>query len=404
MNIEKKMEIVRTLVNDKKVKLILFVVDGLGGINREGKTELEVASKPKMDELAEVSSLGMIVPIFHGITPGSGPAHLALFGYDPLEWDIGRGVLSALGSDVDMRKGDVSARGNFATVDERGVVIDRRAGRISDEECKRLCDKLNARFKQIEKVEVKFYPEKEHRFVLHIRGKDISPHISDTDPQRTGVRALQPRALSQEADATVEIVESVLKQVKGILADEVRANFILLRGFSSIPEIPSFDKRFGLNACAIAEYPMYRGLAKLVGMTVLDKPSSPEEVSQILKENYDKYDFFYIHFKKTDSMGEDGNFDGKVKAIERADKIVGEMLSLSPDVMVITGDHSTPSYMKSHSWHPVPLLLYSETARRDGFKRFDEMTCRKGSLGIFESSYLIPLMLAHAGKLNKFGA
>lgn len=403
MDVEKEMEIVGTLVNDKKVKLILFVMDGLGGINVEGRTELETASKPCMDRLAEISSLGMIVPVFYGITPGSGPAHLSLFGYDPVRWNVGRGVLSALGVGVDVRKSDVCVRGNFATLDERGIILDRRAGRIPDEECRRLCDKLNSHIKKVEGVEVRFYPEKEHRFVLHLRGEGISPEVTDTDPQRTGVPPLAPQPLSHKASFTVEVVNEILKESREVLSDEMRANFILLRGFSSVPDIPPFNERFKLNACAIAEYPMYRGIAKLVGMTVLEK-APPENIPLILKENYEGYDFFYIHFKKTDSMGEDGNFDGKVREIERADKIVEEMLSLSPDVLVITGDHSTPSHMKSHSWHPVPVLLHSRTARRDGFKRFDEMTCRHGSLGIFPSVYLIPLMLAHAGKLDKFGA
>ena len=397
-------DIVPSLINEKKVKIVLFVIDGLGGINRSGKTELEMANTPNMNRIAKISSLGMIIPVLPGITPGSGPAHLSLFGYDPLKWDIGRGVLSALGVDLELKKGDVAARGNFATVDRNGLIADRRAGRIPDEECARLCEKLNSSLKEISKIKIGFYPEKEHRFVLLLRGKNLSPFLSDTDPQKTGVPPLKTKALRKGAETTVRIVNTIVEKALKVLSDEPKANSILLRGFSSVPDIPHFSSIFKLKACAIAEYPMYRGLARLLGMEVMKKPSSPEDIISLLKENYENYDFFYIHFKKADSYGEDGNFEEKVKAIEKADYIAGEIFNLAPDVLVITGDHSTPSELKSHSWHPVPLLLYAESARMDGFEKFSEMNARCGSLGIFPSVYLMPLILAHAGKLQKFGA
>ncbi len=401
---ERIFELIPSLINDRKVKIVLFVIDGLGGINRSGKTELEMANTPNMDRIAKISSLGMIIPVLPGITPGSGPAHLSLFGYDPLKWEIGRGVLSALGVDLELKKGDVAARGNFATINKDGLIVDRRAGRIPDEECARLCKKLNSEIKEIEGIKVGFYPEKEHRFVLLLKGKKLSPHLSDTDPQKTEVPPLKIKALKKEAHTTAKILNRIVEKSMKVLSDEPKANSILLRGFSSVPEIPTFNSIFKLKACAIAEYPMYRGLARLIGMEVLKKPSSPEDIISLLKENYEKYDFFYIHFKKADSSGEDGNFEKKVGAIEMADSIAGEIFNLAPDVLVITGDHSTPSELKSHSWHPVPLLLFSESARMDGFEKFSETNAKCGSLGIFPSVYLMPFILAHAGKLQKFGA
>jgi len=401
---DKIFEIIPSLINEKKVKIVLFVIDGLGGINRSGKTELEMANTPNMDKIAKVSSLGMIIPVLPGITPGSGPAHLSLFGYNPLKWEIGRGVLSALGVDLELKKGDVAARGNFATIDKKGLLLDRRAGRIPDEECVRLCEKLNSSIKEMDGIKISFYPEKEHRFVLLLKGKKLSPYISDTDPQKTEVQPLKAKPLKKEAASTARVINALVEKVLKVLHDEPKANSILLRGFSSVPDIPPFSSTFKLKACAIAEYPMYRGLARLLGMVVMRKPASSEDIISLLKENYENYDFFYIHFKKADSYGEDGNFEEKVKAIEKADHIAGEIFNLAPDVLVITGDHSTPSELKSHSWHPVPLLLYSETARMDGFEKFCEMNARCGSLGIFLSVYLMPLILAHAGKLQKFGA
>lgn len=401
---ERIFKILPPLINEKNVKIVLFVVDGLGGINRSGKSELEMANTPNIDRIAKHSSLGMIIPVLPGITPGSGPAHLSLFGYDPIKCEIGRGVLSALGVDLELKKGDVSARGNFATLNKNGVIVDRRARRISDEECSRLCEKLNSSIKKLEGVNVSVHPEKEHRFVLLLRGKNLSPHISDTDPQKTGTPPIRAKASKKGAEFTAKVINLIMERALKSLSDEQKANAILLRGFSSIPKIPSFSSLFKLKACAIAEYPMYRGLTRLIGMDLTRKPSSPEDLIPLLKENYEKYDFFYIHFKKADSAGEDGNFEEKVKAIEKADSIAEEIFNLAPDVLVITGDHSTPSELKAHSWHPVPLLLYSETARMDCFEKFNEMTARCGSLGIFPSVYLMPLILAHAGKLQKFGA
>ncbi len=400
---EELFKLLPSLINEKKVKMLLFVIDGVGGINQSGKTELEMAKTPNMDRISKLSSLGMIIPVDYGITPGSGPAHLSLFGYDPIKWQIGRGVLSALGVGLELKAGDVAARGNFATIKD-GLIVDRRAGRISDEDCSRLCEKLSRSIKKVKNVEVSFHPEKEHRFVLLLRGKGISEHLSETDPQIPNAPPLKAKALKKGADFTAKLINTLVQDVSRVLSDEEKANYILLRGFSSLPKIPSFSSIFKLKACAIAQYPMYRGLARLIGMELLPKPSSLEEYLSILKENYEKYDFFYIHFKEADSKGEDGKFEEKVKAIEKADWLAGEFFELAPDVLVITGDHSTPSELKSHSWHPVPLMLYSETCRRDGFERFNEMTARGGSLGIFPSIYTLPLMLAHAGKLQKFGA
>jgi len=383
----------------------MLVMDGIGGLPLEpqGLTELETAKTPHLDDLASEGICGLQLPIGTGITPGSGPGHLSLFGYDPVKYQVGRGVLAALGSGFDLQPQDVAARGNFCTVDENGVVVDRRAGRISSETNAKLCEKLCSQVSCGSDIFVQTV--KEHRFLLAIRGKDLSGELFDTDPQAVGNKPLEPHGISHHAEKTVTIVKEFVDQAKDILADEHPANMVLLRGFSKKPDWPQFPKTFGLKSAAIAAYPMYRGLAKLIGMDVLKTGQTIEEEFATLKQQWNKYDFFFVHVKKTDSYGEDGNFANKVSVIEEVDSMIPRIMELEPDVIIVTGDHSTPSLLKSHSWHPVPVLLYSKQCRPDEVTMFGERACMRGGLGPrLPATELMPLALANAQRLEKFGA
>lgn len=397
-------EVVQSLVVQTESKMVLTVIDGVGGLPVRGKTELEAAKTPNLDRLASRSICGLIDPVSYGITPGSGPSHLALFGYDPFKYEIGRGVMEALGIGLNLTKNDLSARGNFATIDDNGIIIDRRAGRISTEKNKEICQYLQMKMEKVEGVGVSIYPGKEHRFVIIFKGEGLRDELTDADPQKDGEKAKVTEALIPEARRTAEIINIFLKKAIEILKPFHPANAILLRGFSKIPDIPSMSERFKLRPAAIATYPMYKGLAKLVGMDVIGTGETLRDEVEALKKNFNRYDFFYIHFKKPDMAGEDGNFQLKVRAIEEIDRFIPSIIKLKPDVLVITGDHSTPAILKSHSWHPNPLLLYSRYIRPDGIRRFTERDCQRGQLGRFLALNVIPLMLAHGLKLKKFGA
>ncbi len=391
-------------------KIVLVVSDGLGGVPLEpgGKTELETAKTPNLDALAQRGVLGLSIPVLPGITPGSGPGHLGLFGYDPLQWEIGRGVLEALGIDFPLGPDDVAIRGNFCTLHkETGGVIDRRAGRIPDDVGRRLVEKL-AQI-QVPGVELFVKPVKEYRFVVVIRGEGLGADVDDTDPGHEGekVMPLEPKARNENDAAskkTAEICSEFLRQARELLRDDYPANFALLRGISKRPPIPPFPEVYKLRAAAIAVYPMYRGLARLVGMDVLDAGKTLDDQLNRLETVWNDYDFFFFHFKYTDSRGEDGDFNAKVEKIEELDAAIPRITALKPDVLIVTGDHSTPCKLKSHSWHPVPVLLCADTCRFDGSEAFGESQCRRGELGQFESKYLMLLALAHAGRLKKFGA
>ena len=396
---------IQNLLKPADTKIVLLVIDGLGGLPREsdGLTELEAAITKNLDILAARSICGLQEPVGAGITPGSGPSHLALFGYNPLKYQVGRGVLSALGIDFDLGAEDVAARGNFCTINGDGRITDRRAGRISTKKNEELCEILQGL--QVPAVEVFLKPVKEHRFLLVLRGQDLSDEISDTDPQQVGVSPLPPEPLSPEAKRTAILIESFLMQAQRSLQGYEPANMVLLRGFSKRPRWPMMKEVFGLNPAAIAGYPMYRGLAKLIGMEVLEAGDSLEELVDVLERHWKDFDFFFIHVKQTDSAGEDGDFDRKVAAIEQVDAQMPRMMSLGPDVVIVTGDHSTPSLLRSHSWHPVPVLLWSKYCRSDTVKKFEERACILGGLGPrFPACDLIPLALANALRLEKFGA
>jgi 2,3-bisphosphoglycerate-independent phosphoglycerate mutase len=386
-------------------KIVLFVLDGLGGLPHPdtGLTELETARTPNLDALAAEASLGALVPVSPGISPGSGPGHLSLFGYDPVEFIIGRGALSALGVGFDLRPGDLAARLNLATLDEEGRVVDRRAGRPPDGEGLRIVEKVRDRLVAPKGIEIFLDHEKEHRAVLILRGPGRAAGLTDTDPQATGVPPLVVTALDPGSEESAALMQEVLDQIREILRDEPVVNGVLARGFAAYEGYPSFEQRFGLRALAIAQYPMYRGVARLVGMDVLEVPESPTDLVALLEKYFLDYDFFFLHFKYTDSRGEDGDFQGKVEAIESVDPLILGIRGLGPEVLVVTGDHSTPATFRAHSWHSVPVLLASPWARPTGV-RFGESECRSGDLGTFEGKHLMSLALAHAGRLAKFGA
>jgi 2,3-bisphosphoglycerate-independent phosphoglycerate mutase len=397
-------EILRSLVVQTGSRLVMVVIDGVGGLPVRGKTELEAAKMPNLDRLASKSVCGLIDPISTGITPGSGPSHLALFGYDPFRYEIGRGVMEGLGIGLRLTKDDLAARGNFATIDEKGIITDRRAGRIPTDKNQEICRFLQDKIKEFEGVRISIHPGREHRFAIVFQGERLRDDLTDTDPQKDGLKAKATEALSQEARRTAEIVNGYIQRSTEVLKPFYPANTILLRGFSKIPDVPTMADQFKLRPAAIATYPMYRGLAKLVGMEVLETGESLQEEVATLERYFDSYDFFYLHFKKPDMAGEDGNFKAKVKALEEIDRIIPSILKLKPDVLVVTGDHSTPSVLKSHSWHPNPVLFYSQYIRPDGVRRFTEKHCQKGELGRFLAVDLMPLMLSNGLKLKKFGA
>jgi len=402
--LERNLELIKSMARPSPSKIVLLAIDGLGGLpNPEtGKTELETANVPNLDQLTAKGICGLIDPIGPGITPGSAPGHLALFGYNPVSFDVGRGVMEAMGIDFDLEPGDVAARGNFCTVDEVGLVTDRRAGRISTERCTELCRLLDGL--TIDGVELFIHPVKEHRFVGVFRGDGLAADISDSDPQQLGVAPMIINALRPEAGSMVNIVNQFVTQAKEILADQYPTNMVLLRGFSKLPSFPTMSEIYKLKPAAIASYPMYRGLAKLVGMEILETGTTIEDEFATLKQNYASYDFFFLHIKETDSAGEDGDFDQKVRILERLDSVLPELINLEPDVIVVTGDHSTPAILKGHSWHPVPVLLCSKWCRPDRVSEFSESACALGGLGRFPATQIMPLVMANALKLTKFRA
>jgi 2,3-bisphosphoglycerate-independent phosphoglycerate mutase len=395
------------LIPDRGRKIILLVLDGVGGLPHPetGLSELETARLPNLDRLAARSSGGRMQVVDAGVTPGSGPAHLALFGYHPFEVEFGRGALEALGSGFDFRDGDLAARANYATVDEAGIVRDRRAGRPPDAENRRLSDKLQKGLAgKLGGAEVFVLPGKEHRFTVVFRGSGLAAELNDNDPQREGLPLVAIRAAAPEAEKAAALVNEFLAAVRRILAGEKTATGILLRGFSGLPRVMPFRERYGLDAGAIAAYPMYRGVARLAGMKVLGEPKSFDEEIELLEAKYDDHDFFFVHFKGTDTAGHSGDFAEKVRQLEIADAAIPRLEALRPEVLVITGDHSTPCIHREHSWHPVPTLISSPLALPGPGARYSERGLMGGELGIFPATQLLPLVLAHASRLMKFGA
>ncbi len=385
-------------------RIVFLVMDGVGGLPHPetGKTELESARKPNLDRMARDSLCGLTDPISPGITPGSAPGHLALFGYDPVRYEVGRGIVEALGIDLDLEPGDIAARGNFCTVDDKGIITDRRAGRLSTARNAELCRLLSDM--TVKGTGISVVPVKEHRFVLILRGEGLSPELTDSDPQQAGLAPKKVQALSQQAQRTADIANGFLSQASTRLRNETSANMVLLRGFSGRPTIPSIPEIYKLKPAVVAAYPMYRGLARLVGMEVLSTGENIKDQVETLRRHYDDYDFFFVHYKRTDSRGEDGDFQAKVKAIEDLDSAVADMLRLNPDVLIVAGDHSTPATLAMHSWHPVPFMLRSRWCRHDDVSEFSERACLTGGLGRFPATEIMPLAMANALKLDKFGA
>jgi len=394
---------IEEICNPSPSKIIMLVIDGLGGIPdpKTGYSELEVAKIPNLDRLARESACGRTVPILHGITPGSGPGHLSLFGYDPFKHFIGRGILEALGIEAFVGKSDVAARGNFCTVDADGLLVDRRAGRIPTEQSMGLCEAISSI--DIPGVELSVLPVQDHRFVLVMSGDDLSDSLSETDPQILGKAPLEVTALSLDAQKTCNAVNRFIQRSTEVLHGRDQANMVLLRGFSMIPDLPSMATVYKLSPAAIAAYPMYRGLAQIVGMNVIKTGKTIDDEIDTLEKHINSHDFFYLHYKPADSAGEDGNFEAKVAALEEIDARIPRLLQLNPDVLVVAGDHATPSVLASHSWHPVPVLIRSRNTRGEGANGFTEKTCLAGTLGTFPAKNLMLLVLSHAGKLSKYG-
>jgi 2,3-bisphosphoglycerate-independent phosphoglycerate mutase len=390
-------------------KLVLLVLDGLGDLATKEQnylTPLEAATTPNLDALAKNSAQGRMISVAPGITPGSGPGHFGLFGYDPLEFQVGRGVIEALGLGMELKPGDVCARANFATLDAKGIVTDRRAGRIATEVCEKLCAKLAAKIKKIGDTEILIKAGKEHRFVVVFRGKGLEGPLTDADPNREGfaIPTVHPRDENNAGQKKMAaLIADFYKAALPILAKEKPANGFLMRGIAHQPHIPLFEERYQLKPACLAVYPMYKGLAQLVGMKKLEVQTIQQQFEAYLKE-YDNFDFFFIHYKYTDKYGEDGNFAAKRKAIEDLDAALPLLMRKKPGVLAITGDHSTPVSVKGHSWHPQPVLLHSACSGSDKLERFTETGANSGSLGVFESKFLIRLMQANAKMFDKFGA
>jgi 2,3-bisphosphoglycerate-independent phosphoglycerate mutase len=396
--------LIRDLRENNSSKIVLVVADGLGGLPVEmgGKTELESARTPNLDACVREGVCGLTIPVLPGITPGSGPGHLGLFGYDPLEYRIGRGILEALGINFQVGPKDVAARGNFCTVDGQGLIRDRRAGRPTTERCVAMCKKLQEI--KVAGVELFIEPVREHRFVLVVRGDGLGDKVNDTDPQQVGAAPLAAVGEDAPAQKTAKAVNLLIAEAGKVLRDDAPTNMITLRGFARYPAIDTMQDVYGFKPACIAVYPMYKGLARLVGMDVMDAGSTLSEQIDTLKKIWGQYDFFFLHYKYTDSTGEDGNFPAKVEMIERLDTEIPRIRGLNPDVLIVTGDHSTPSKLKSHSWHPVPVLLWARSCRPDGVVEFGESYCLRGGLGQFPAKYLMSLAMAHAGRLGKYGA
>jgi 2,3-bisphosphoglycerate-independent phosphoglycerate mutase len=399
-----KPDFLSKFIQPASTKIVMLILDGLGGLPQTpgGLTELETAHTPNLDQMASQSSLGLTIPVMHGITNGSGPGHLAIFGYDPIEYEIGRGALEALGVDFDLRPKDVAARGNFCLVDKHGVLIDRRGGRIPTDQSRELVTRLNEI--RIEGVEFFLETVKEHRLAFVMRGEGLSSAISDSDPQKNGVQPYKVHALKPEGEKSARIVNQFIEEARHLLQGETTANMITLRGYDCLPTLPPYSEKFGLKAAAIVINGMYKGVARLAGMEVLEVEGwTLEDQLRTLETHWNDFDFFYLHVKQTDICGEMGDFDGKVRVIEEVDGVIPQIMALHPDVVIVGGDHSTPAVMKAHSWHPVPVMIHSKFVRPDQINQFGERACQHGSLGVLPATQIMPIALANAGRIAKYG-
>ena len=408
--IDMDLDLLSSLAVENDSKVVLVILDGLGGLaGPNGKTSLEAAHTPNLDALARSSICGFHDPLGPGLTPGSGPAHIGLFGYDPFRYLIGRGVLDTAGTPFVFEPGDMASRLNFATLAADGTIADRRAGRIPDEEGKRVTELLAENIKEINGVQVLMQHVKEYRAAAIFRGKKLDGRLCDSDPQQVGHKPLQVAPTEEnptaEAKEAADLANTFIARAKEILADEQKANFVMMRGFDIYEPLPNFCELYKWRACAVAAYPMYKGVSKLAGMRVIEEGQSTiEEEIELVEREFPNTDFLFLHVKKADSMGEDGNFEGKVGVIEHFDRLLPRLMDLKPDVLCITGDHSTPCRLKSHSWHPVPICISAESVRTDACQTFGETSCLTGGLGRIHSTEVMPLLLAHAERLMKYGA
>jgi 2,3-bisphosphoglycerate-independent phosphoglycerate mutase len=406
-------------------KIILILADGLGDRPSRtlgGQTPLQSALTPNLDALAKSSSLGLLYPVAPGVTPGSDTAHLSIFGYDPYTYYKGRGPFEALGAGIDLLPGDVAFRGNFATVDERMVVVDRRAGR-SLKEARELVEYLNDNLR-VDGVRVLLKHGSEHRFALVLRGKGLSPDVTDTDPHAVGlsVNLSQPKSHSEEAARTAAVVNEVTKQSYALLErhpvnaerhgrGEPKANIILLRGAGSLAEIPSFSSKYGLKGFGVSGTAMIRGFCRLIGMEapIVEGATGDSNTDVAAKAReaikaLETHDFVYVHFKATDAAGHDGNHELKVRMIEKLDVMVGMIVNnvSGEEVICVSGDHSTPADLGEHSADPVPLLIHAPDCFAEGL-RFNEQTCVHGAMGRLRGQELMPVLLNQANRIKKFG-
>ncbi len=401
-----RLNLYRSLARPADTRILYYIVDGIGGLppSPGGKTELETAATPTFDRLANEGSTGLVTPVAPGVAPGSGPGHLALFGFDPLETTVGRGVLAALGVGFDLQPSDVAARINFCTLDGDGNVADRRAGRIGSDVGAALAERLDD-IDLGSGVECIVRHVKEYRACVVFRGDDLDGRVTDTDPQAIGVAPLAPRALDPAADTTAGLARTFVAEAVALLAGEEDANGVLLRGFDTYAPLPSLADLYGVKPAAVAAYPMYRGVARAVGMTVFASEDTVESRVDLTRKAMRDHDFAFVHFKATDSCGEDGDFDAKVEQVEIADQTLARLLELDFDVVMVTGDHSTPATCRAHSWHPIPVLIHGPHCRVNASQGgFGETACIAGALGPLRGMDVLPLVLAHAGRIAKYGA
>ncbi|MHA2179286.1 MAG: 2,3-bisphosphoglycerate-independent phosphoglycerate mutase [Candidatus Thorarchaeota archaeon] len=413
-------------MSDKRTA-VFVVMDGVGDRPQKelgGKTPLEAAKTPTLDKMAAEGQSALMNVIGPGITPGSDTAHLALFGYDPLAEYPGRGPLEAFGAGLETKPGDVAFRSNFATVDSKMVVLDRRAGRtFSPEEQEELQAALNGL--EINDVKVRFIATVEHRGALVLEGEGLYAEISDVDPHETGKKILTVRALKPEAEKTAKVVNELMRvaheRMKGLETNKKRAkkglplaNAILLRGPGRHSDVPSLPQRYGIKSAVIAGGALYIGSAKYVGMEHIQV----EGQTGTIDTNFDNiaaktietiesgFNYVFVHIKATDNASHDGNAKEKILAIERTDAMIGKILEKVGDkiVMAVTGDHSTPVCIKEHSCDPVPILFWSNFIRPDSVKRFSEIDAAKGAMHTIRGIDVMPLLLGYAGYIDKFGA
>ncbi|MFB6490483.1 MAG: 2,3-bisphosphoglycerate-independent phosphoglycerate mutase [Thermoproteus sp. AZ2] len=404
---------------------ILF--DGGGDRPRNGVTPFFIALKPVIDRLASLGSCGIMDPISPGVRPGSDTSHLALFGYDPYRYYTGRGAFEALGAGVELRPGDVAFRTNLATIDAKGIVVDRRAGRYVAPEEAREVEAIMAKIgEEVERrfgVSVVYKSTVEHRGVLVLRGP-VSHKVSDTDPHKVGepLAPAKPLDGGKEAQTTAEVVNEItrlfVEYSKGLEANKRRSernepliNAILIRGGGYMPAIEPLAQRYRVRAAAIAGVALIRGVAKSVGMDVYaaeglggTKFDKFEAAVRLAIDLMKRYDLVFLHVKGTDSASHDGDFKGKVSVVERLDEALRPYAEiLEENYVVVTSDHATPVAVMEHTGEPVPIMLYGPDVVRDDVTRFSELTCWRGALGRIRGIDVMPTLASYLGVSEKFG-